>query len=243
MDGDGDLDIVVVKDAGQDNQIFINDINSDGSTGIFTDSGQLLGANDSQSVALGDVDGDGDLDMVVVNAGLSKQNRVYINDINNDGSAGIFTDSGQLLGANDSQSVMLGDVNGDGDLDMVVANTGLSKQNRVYINDINNDGNAGTFTDSGQLLGANDSQSVALGDVDGDGDLDMVVANTGVSKQNRVFINVGLGAFTDSGQLLGANDSQSVVLGDVDGDADLDTVVVNGGIQGGRVYLGSLSGS
>ena len=133
-------------------------------------------------------------------------------------------------------------MNGDGDLDIVVANAS-AQGNRIYINDINDNGSTGIFTDSLQSLGANNSQSVTLGDVDGDTDLDMVVANTGVNNQNRVYINDGAGAFTDSGQLLGAKDTQSVILGDLDGDADLDMAVANGGIQGNRVYLGSLSGN
>jgi hypothetical protein len=55
----------------------------------------------------------------------------------------------------------------------------------------------GTFTDSGQALGNGDSEDVALGDVDGDGDLDAVVANSG--QHNRVWRNDGSGTFTDSG--------------------------------------------
>jgi hypothetical protein len=153
-----------------------------------------------------------------------------------------FVDSAQALGGIDSRSVALGDVNGDGDLDIVVANAS-GEGDRVYINDINDDVSVGVFTDSGQSLGTNDSQSIVLGDVDGDADLGMLLANTGVSNQNRVYINDGAGNFTDSGQSLGVNDSQSVMLGDVDGDADLDAVVGNGGAQGDRVYLGSLSGT
>ena len=96
--------------------------------------------------------------------------------------------------------------------------------------------------DSGQSLGTNDSQSITLGDMDGDADLDLMVVNAG-TEANQVYINDGAGSFTDSGQLLGANDSRSVILGDVDGDGDLDKAVANGGTQGNRVYLGSLSGT
>ena len=47
--------------------------------------------------------------------------------------------------------------------------------------------------------------AVALGDVDGDGDLDLVFAND-AAEPNTVWLNDGTGAFTDSGQALGSSD-------------------------------------
>ena len=65
--------------------------------------------------------------------------------------------------------------------------------------------------------------AVALGDVDGDGDLDAFVANS--NQANRVWLNDGSGTFTDSGQSLGDSSSWAVALGDLDGDGDLDAFV------------------
>jgi len=228
LDSDGDLDMVVAN-ISEANRVYTND-----GSGNFTDSNPLLSASDiSFSIALGDVDSDGDLDMVVADG---RANQVYTN---NDG-AGSFIDSGQALGASFSTFVALGDVDGDGDLDMVVANLDAQvyndEANRVYKN---NDG-AGSFIDSGQALGTNYSQSIALGDMDGDGDPDMVVANR---NSNRVYINDGAGNFIDSGQLLGASISTSIALGDVDGDGDLDIVIANDLGEPNRVYLNSLAGT
>ena len=98
-------------------------------------------------------------------------------------ATGIFTeDTNQALGSANSTDITLGDIDGDGHLDMVVANYGA---NKVYTND-----GDGTFVDSGQPLGSLASQGVTLGDVDGDGDLDMVVANYGA---NKVYTNDGDG--------------------------------------------------
>jgi len=281
LNGDGDLDMVVANGFGEvANGVYTND----GGTGSYIDSGQALGANNSQSVALGDLDGDGDLDMVMANA--SKSNRIYINndglgnftgsdfvvnqgntsvalgDVDGDGDLDIvlastkgganrvyinngagpnrFTDSGQALGAKSSLSIALGDVDGDGDLDMAVANYGQGfssgSSNRLYTND-----GAGGFTDSGQVLGLKNSTAIALGDVDGDGDLDMVVANS-TGQGNRIYFNDG-GSFTDSGQALGNHSSQSIALGDVDGDGDLDLVVANLSVQPNRVYINDGAGS
>ena len=73
-----------------------------------------------------------------------------------------------------------------------------------------------SFKDSGQKLGDTMSFSVALGDLDGDGDLDAWVAN---DQANLVWINDGNGLFTDSGQALGKNRSLSIALGTLDGDS------------------------
>jgi len=142
---------------------------------FFTDSGQSLGSSWSVGVALGDVDGDGDLDAFVANY-IGQANKVWLNN-----GSGTFTDSGQSLGSSDSFGVALGDVDGDGDLDAFVAN--YNQPNKVWLNN-----GSGTFTDSGQSLGSSYSWAVALGDVDGDGDLDAFVAND--SQANKVYDNV-----------------------------------------------------
>ena len=195
-----------------------------GGTSDFTDGGQNLGDHQSRAVALGDLDGDGDLDAFVAN--FSSGNRVWIND----GSANV-TDSGQSLGDHKSIDVALGDLDGDGDLDAFFANR--SQANRVWIND-----GSANFTDSGQGLGDHGSHSLSLGDLDGDGDLDAFVANYN-NHGNRVWINDGSANFTDSGQSLSNHESRAVELGDLDGDGDLDAYVANRGVigQANRVWM------
>ena len=169
--------------AGQPNTVWTNDGN-----GTFTNSGQALGNSDSWLVALGDLDGDGDLDAMVANDNdvtNGAPNTVWTNNGN-----GIFTNSGQALGNSRSWSVALGDFNGDGHLDAMAGNLGsgggVGAPNTVWTNDGN-----GTFTNSGQVLGNRNSNSVALGDLDGDGHLDAMVGDTGA---NTVWINVIQGA-------------------------------------------------
>ena len=81
------------------------------------------------------------------------------------------------------------------------------------------------FVDSGQKLGNRISNSVALGDLDGDGDIDAMVAN--ILQPNTVWTNDGTGTLINSGQTLGNAFSLSVALGDLDGDSDLDGMVAN----------------
>jgi hypothetical protein len=160
--------------------LYLND-----GAGNFSDSGQRLNAVSTQDVELEDLDGDGDLDAFVANGNSNGGNipdRVWLND-----GTGTFTDSGQRLGRSLGKSVDLGDLDGDGDLDAVVANgsifmgTVVHQASEVWLND-----GSGRFT-AGQAFGRAASNRVALGDFDGDGDLDAVIANLG--QDNQIWFN------------------------------------------------------
>lgn len=213
VDYDGDLDAftanVLFETAPSNaNKVWLNN-----GSGQFTDSGQSLGSADSYAVALGDLDGDKDLDAFVANDG---ENTVWVND-----GEGNFSDSGQKLGANNSHTVLLADVNQDGSLDAYVANYGQA--NVLWLND-----GTGLFSQSPQMLGNIDSYSAAFGDLDGDCDLDLFVTNYDPSVANQVWLNDGTGQFSDTGQRLGTMPSYTPLLGDFDRDGDLDAYVANG---------------
>ena len=179
----------------------------------FIATGQNLAAFGAN---LGDLDGDGDLDVLVGTVRAADQ--VWLND-----STGIFVDTGQRLGYSYGffgQS--LGDLDGDGDLDTFIPNSGSS---RVWFNN-----GSGIFT-GGQTINTGDTMEIALGDLDADGDLDAYVANAGsrsIGEANRVYFNNGNGSFSDTGQRLSRGRSVGVALGDLDSDGDLDAFVGNG---------------
>ncbi len=218
LDGDSDLDAFCINtDMGGGGTLPSKVFFNSGTSG-FTNSGQLIGNTISMDVALGDLDGDGDLDAFIANTGPSgsEPNAVWFND----GSGGFTLN--QSLGAAGSTCVDLGDLDGDGDLDAFVGNVNASSD--ILLND-----GTGTFTITPQTVMCSSPYGIALGDIDGDGDLDVFVANFGqmTYDSNQVFFNDGTGTFTDSGQALGTGQSFSVDLGDLDGDGDLDVFVAN----------------
>ena len=227
LDGDGDLDAFMGNTSYYNNPantVWFND-----GKGNYSDSGQRLGGAFTWDIALGDLDGDGDVDVFTANSDVdsAQPDGIWLND-----GAGFFVDSGQRLGNTLSRAVDLGDMDGDGDLDAFIAN-GISERGRAEPDAVwMNDGH-GVFKDSGQVLGDSSGLDVSLGDLDGDGDLDAFVANgdplRARDEPNEVWLNDGHGIFHTSGQDLGNALSQAVALGDLDGDADLDAFVANGG--------------
>jgi uncharacterized repeat protein (TIGR01451 family) len=227
VDGDGDLDALVANGAGQPQEVYLND-----DSGVFVPHPLVptFGAGESQDIALGDVDGDGDLDALVSNYANQPQ-EVYLN---NDG--GVFSPHpiSPTFGAGNSRAIALGDVDSDGDLDALVANDSDQPQD-VYLND-----GHGAFAPHpiSPTFGAGLSFAIALGDVDDDGDLDALVANDSGQAQ-EVYLNDGSGAFTPhpSAPTFGTGASSDITLGDVDGDGDLDVLVANFSGEAQEVYL------
>jgi hypothetical protein len=226
LNGDGALDIFIANDAdwnhtpsvGLPNEVWLND-----GKGKFTDSGQRLGNEASHDVALGDVDGDGDIDAVVANlhstdlANTTYQaNEVWLND-----SKGNFTKSTQTLGIG-GYIAKLADLNGDTDLDVVIQ-IQVDNSFVIWLND-----GKGSYTQSTQTIGT--GTNLAFGDVDGDGDKDafVVKGTRDASAPCEVWLNDGAGLFANSNQSLGNKTGYFVNLCDVDGDGDLDAMVTNG---------------
>ena len=221
VDADGDLDFVA-GNAAEVNTVWLND-----GQGAFTDSGQRLGGFNlpfTASAALGDLNRDGLPDLVFGN--LAFNNSIWMN-----AGQGQFVDSNQNLGAGDTSSVVIGDIDGDDDLDLVFGNgsSGVSTAWR-------NDGTGLFFFSTGQSLPGVGPQfygRLAMGDIDGDGQPDLVIGNTTANSTYggiTTELNDGLGRFTASQHFSG--NSTAVALADLDGDGDLDLVEGRGSGSG-----------
>ena len=125
-------------------------------------------------------------------------------------------------GSGTHMSVAVGDVNGDGKPDLVVANLGSNTVSVLLGN-----GN-GTFQAQQTFATGSSPSSVAIGDVNGDGNPDLVVADANGAMPVSVLLGNGNGTFQAAANLCRwLYEPWSVAVGDVNGDGRPDIVAAN----------------
>ncbi|RMG22160.1 MAG: VCBS repeat-containing protein, partial [Armatimonadetes bacterium] len=239
LDGDGDLDAVVAREYWWSPGISVLLNRGDGSFEqevLYNVSQQM----DLGDVAVRDFDLDGDLDALATVTGQSGSNsQVALWRNNGDGS---FS-SAQLFPAGPGPTGMTtADFNGDGFVDVLVANSGSNSTVALLLHNGQSGAQAGFLAPQRTTVGTNCNR-VAAADLDGDGDVDAVVGRatiTGGPDGINVLINDGTGSFS-LGQSFtsvpgASRNSFAVVLADINGDGSPD--LVSGGATGvGQVAI------
>jgi hypothetical protein len=264
INSDRRLDLLIGMEGPERHAIYLQDAN-----GFFTNVGAEAGfqvdyGTKSYGMAIGDSDGDGDLDVYIstCKAGGAIRNNFFKNMLNETGSltfVDIADTNGTQLLYNTYGSEFV-DFDNDGDLDLLVTGaqndgTGTGERTKIFRN---NGGNM--FTDVDTLRGGlpllgnqgTDLNGAKVIDYDNDGDLDLYFHdNLGATSNQRLYRNEGNWQFIDVtnttgiGTNTGAGGYDSTV-GDLDRDGDLDIVNPNNSTLGGtptpeRVYVNDAS--
>ena len=222
-DNDGLVDIYITNSAGQKENMLYHNLGN-GSFERITSGAPVTEADLSRGANWVDYDNDGDLDLFVVNE--SDQN----NDLfRNDGN-GQFTKIINITltsSSGNSMSASWGDVDNDGDLDVFIANAGYFQQenNQLFLN--NGNGGFTKVTTGAVVTDGGCSYGSAFGDVDNDGDLDLMVGNGycgGVIK-NFLYVNDGQGNFQRADESFETPCSFGLAFSDYNNDGFLDLAI------------------
>ncbi len=216
FNGDGKLDLAVVNDGGNNLSILLGN-----GTGGFSSVAVKPGVGTSPlAIATGDFNGDGKLDLAVTNDGDGKVEVLLGNGSGGFGSGTVYT-----VG-NDPDAVAVGDFNGDGISDLAVANY---NDGTVSILLGKGNGSFGAATPASFAVGSpatSAPSAIAVGDFNGDGKLDLAVADYG---DDLVWIALGNGSggFGAPGSVSTGSGPQGIAVGDFNGDGKLDLATPN----------------
>ncbi|TWT93212.1 FG-GAP repeat protein [Stieleria varia] len=213
FNADGRDDIAVANDVENSISVFLTA--ADGSLG--TPTTVAIGGDITrwtEPLEIGDLDGDGDADLVVAVYGARN---VTVLLSNGDGS---FANAMTYAVPREPQGLELVDINLDGRLD-IVAVTVATQTGYTYLG-----AGDGTFSAGPNFLTGDNTYSVSSGDFNGDGRIDLVAANAN-SNTVSLLSGTGSGTFLPLNTLVVGDNPQSVVAADFDGDGLTDFAVAS----------------
>lgn len=244
IDGDGDKDIVWANGQGYSSlgvllkpRIYLNN-----GTGTFTDvtDTQAPGITGCfRGVEAGDVDRDGDWDLILAQD-YNRRPLLLIND-----GIGRFTDQTVTRLPNvtmGSSRAQFGDIDNDGDLDIAICNSGTNRFSTTGRPRIFNNNGSGVFTDAPAAqfpsTALAEQMDCLLFDADNDLDLDLHVGTrASAANSSQLWLNNGTGTFAKVTPFVTDATAYSYDAGDIDGDGDLDLIGVNAGSSNTELLL------
>jgi 6-phosphogluconolactonase (cycloisomerase 2 family) len=235
LDGDGKPDLAVANLNSNTVSVYRN-ISSSGNIGAgsFATKQDFTTGTTPFSVAIGDLDKDGKPDLVVANANSQTVSVFRNTSISGSIGASSFAAKQDFTTGASPYSVAIGDLDGDGKLDLAVANYGSSTVSVFHNTSSSGSIDAGSLAAKQDFTTGPDPYSVAIGDLDGDGKPDLAVANIN-SNTVSVFRNTSSSGSMDAGSFAAKQDfttgldPRSVAIGDLDGDGKPDLAVANYG--------------
>jgi len=223
VDGDGKIDIVATTSMG-DRIVVLKNLSTSGFIAFSTPVEQIFGSGYSSDFTIGDADGDGKPDLIVIGGAGANQVTVFRNaSINGTIS---FIQQSSYPTSMQPQSIAFGDFDGDSKPDLAISNFNYNKIT-VY----KNTSSTGliSFLSQPDIVMPNALGNISAADFDGDGKLDIAVAN---HLYNNISIlknisNNGSFAFANPIDLATGDNPYNFSIGDVDDDGKPDIAFAN----------------
>lgn len=229
VDFDNDLDLFV---AGNNSSLQPCKLYRNNGLGSFTfTSGDSFNWYNGKAMDVFDVNNDGSLDLVTINARTNS----FIHFNNGSGNLSSVSNSSITRVMNSASDI--GDIDGDNDQDLLISGTyyapGSSSPSPITSLYINN--GIGNYS----VVAGTPFQDVHYGDIDfadvnNDGNLDVFICGATINasiKSSKLFLNNGAGGYTLSSSVFEGVSFSSSFFGDIDGDNDLDLLVSGSGVS------------
>jgi hypothetical protein len=238
INGDGRIDLAVANQTDNTVSVLFNSTAPGSLTPTFSNQQPFATGKGPRSVALGDFNGDGHLDLAVANGGSTSPGNtvsVLLSTTAPGAATPSFAAQQTFTVGNGPVSVAVGDVNGDGRPDLATAN--FQDGTVSVLIDTTSPGSATAAFAAQQTIAAGPGPSaVALGDLNGDGRPDLAVSDSGTTGIPSNTVSVLLdattpgstaAAFSMAQTFATGNAPAAVAIGDVNGDGQADLAVAS----------------
>jgi len=188
---DGKLDLATIQEWGYNIKVNLGD-----GAGGFTFAGELNGDGEPTRLYTMDLNKDGNLDLIG-NAPQEGNVLIYYGN----GKGGFATAAQEIEDHPNCQAIGIGDLNGDGNLDLAIAYFEDHSATGSHVDVMLGDG-AGNFTSLAQFQSDPEATNVLPVDLNGDGKLDLLLSGAGAENDQGIFLEIfvgdGTGHFTES---------------------------------------------
>src|SRR6476661_8625189 len=234
FNGDGKPDLVVANSGSNTASILLNTSTTGATTPTFASQVTFATGITPTSISIGDINGDGKPDLAVANFG-SNDASILLNTTATGATTPTFATKVDLATQDlptgtHPNSVSIGDINGDGKPDLAVAVV-FSNEASILLNTTAIGATTPTFATKVDFIAGSPSESVSIGDINGDGKPDLAVPNRVSNTVSNLPTTTATGATTPSFatkvDFRAGSYPVSVSIGDINGDGKPDLAVAN----------------